>query len=154
MKREILDKEYDNTKEEKSLLSETNLSEITQCDAEDIKVLKHIGLKVPSEHISLEEKKAEKILESIKSQKPSKKLSEIVFKGNIPSDPFSNSELNEDKKFIKILRAASISDSLDKITKKKKRPEKLKAYKNYFIPIFESILIMNKIEPLSKFSNV
>ena len=152
MKREILDKEYHNTEEKNLLLSlsETNLSEITQCDVEDIKVLKHIGLKITQEHVSLEEKKAEEILESIKSQKPSKKLSEIVFKGNIPSDPFSNPELNEDKKFIKILRTASINNSLDKIVKKKKSPEKLKAYKNYFIAVFESILIMKKIEPLSE----
>ena len=125
--------------------------------SEIIQVLKHIDvLHTPISATSIEEskeinstKQTGGILETIKSRKPSQKLSEIALKNSKSPDPFRTT-LTDDPEILKLIKKSNLSNSLDNIEKKKNNPQRCKAYKNFLTTLFESILIMKKIEPVEE----
>lgn len=108
--------------------------------------------------IGLEEEKVVGEVERIKrlvgetgvAKKPSKKLSEMVLKISKSPEPFVHTPKVEDKALMKFIDNTPFSNSLQTIDKGRKNPSQLKAYKNFFVSLFESVLVMKQIQPLSE----
>jgi hypothetical protein len=111
--------------------------------------LKNGANKIEDEKVAVENIK-KLVGETDECKKPSKKLSELALKISKSPDPFANSHLRETKDLLKFIGKTPFSTSLKTIEKDRKDPLRLKAYKNFFVSLFESVLIMKKIEPLSE----
>ena len=114
------------------------------------------GLQTPKTDNTIRKKKENKrnkqkgrIMENIKSKKPTPKTSEIALKNRKSPDPFRTT-LTDDPEILKLIKKSNLSNSLDNIEKKKNNPQRCKAYKNFLTTLFESILIMKKIEPVEE----
>jgi len=90
------------------------------------------------------------VRETDESKKPSKRLSELALKISKSPDLFVNSHLRESEDLLKFIGKSPFSSSIPTIDKNRKNPLQLKAYKSFFVSLFESVLIMKKIEPLSE----
>lgn len=116
---------------------------------EDLNIQKKEGVMLP-----LEEDKVANEVEAIKQlvdegKKPSKKLSELALKKSKSPDPFVNSHIREEEQLMKFIGKTPFGDTLQTIDKSRKNMAQLKAYKSFFVSLFESVLIMKRIEPPS-----
>lgn len=117
---------------------------------ENLSITKKEGVMLP-----LEEDKVANEVEAIKllvdeGKRPSKKLSELALKKSKSPDPFVNSYMREEKELMKFIGKTPFGDTLQTIDKSRKNPAQLKAYKSFFVSLFESVLVMKRIEPLSE----
>jgi hypothetical protein len=109
--------------------------------------------------VPLEEEKIVKEEERVKElivrvgnagKKPSKRLSELALKISKSPDLFANSRLREERELIKFISKTPFTSLFQNADRKRKEPGQFKVYKNFFVSLFESVLIMKKIEPLSE----
>lgn len=83
-------------------------------------------------------------------KKPSKKLSEMALKISKSPDLFVNSHLREEKELMTLIDKTPFGTSLQSIDESKKDGSQLKAYKDFFVSLFESVSIIKRIEPLNE----
>eukprot|EP00826_Nyctotherus_ovalis_P010067 TRINITY_DN12673_c0_g1_i2.p1 TRINITY_DN12673_c0_g1~~TRINITY_DN12673_c0_g1_i2.p1 ORF type:complete len:179 (-),score=61.43 TRINITY_DN12673_c0_g1_i2:765-1301(-) len=84
------------------------------------------------------------------SRRPSKRLSETTLKESKLPELFSHSQIGEERELMKFISKTPFGIFLQTIEEGRKNSSQLRAYKNFFVSLFESVLIMKRIEPLSE----
>lgn len=84
------------------------------------------------------------------SRRPSKKLSENALRESKSPHLSSHSQLREERELMKFISKTPFGVFLQTIEKRRRNFSQLRAYKNFFVSLFESVLIMKRIDPLSE----